>query len=286
MQNIDPAVGPHGIPNRVCTDKTRETALVDYKLNGCGYRMEQGCGPPAQGTYRIVMIGSSIAMGVWVPREKSVAALLQQQLSQETGHTIEVYNESMLAEHPQVVALRFNEVLSAKPNMVLWILTSYDLDVVTIDPRLPYAKPKKLPESVNQSLQNLLSERLAVEWQKIRRPLLPESSIAVTIRYLRDQSQTQAQFVQSHLQGTDSLRSQPSEAWSKSKHPVNPSGVCAALDTKWRGERNQADRAARVMAPEDRRAEKQRANGAGVLPGGRDRRTYLLPVAQTTERNV
>jgi hypothetical protein len=54
-------------------------------------------------------------------------------------------------------------------------------------------------------------------------------------------------------------------------HPINPSGVWTALDTKWSSERKQASRAARAMAPEDGRAEKQRANGAGVLPGARVR---------------
>ena len=64
-------------------------------------------------------------------REKAIAALLPDELSQQIGHRIELYNEGMLSEHPRVVAQRFGEVLNAKPDMILWELAPYDLKAVS-----------------------------------------------------------------------------------------------------------------------------------------------------------
>jgi hypothetical protein len=85
------------------------------------------CGPKPPGTYRIVMIGSSVVMGYYVPREKSFAALLPLQLSRETGHKIELYNEGSGWGFSHSTDLRFNDVLKEDPDLILWILTPMDV---------------------------------------------------------------------------------------------------------------------------------------------------------------
>jgi hypothetical protein len=63
-----------------------------------------------------------------LPREKTFAALLPTELSSRTGRRIDLYNESFFFESPRVVALRLNEALAAKPDMILWILSPWDID--------------------------------------------------------------------------------------------------------------------------------------------------------------
>jgi hypothetical protein len=56
-----------------------------------------------------------------------MAVLLPAALSRQTGRRVELYNEALTWETPHSLALRFNDVLAAKPDMILWILTPWDV---------------------------------------------------------------------------------------------------------------------------------------------------------------
>jgi hypothetical protein len=129
----DPSSGIRAIPNSVCWEQTPESQMTEYSFNGCGHRAGMECGPKPPGTYRIVMVGQSVAMGTRVQREKTFAALLPAELSQRTGRKIDLYNESLLSETPHVVDLRFNEILAAKPDLILWVLGNFDVETETSD---------------------------------------------------------------------------------------------------------------------------------------------------------
>jgi hypothetical protein len=123
----DPATGVRGVPNSVCSEEGFEIGLVEYRFNGCGHRAGMECGPKATGTYRIAMVGTSTAFGTHLSREKTLAALLPAELSRQAGQKVELYNEALTWETPHSLALRFNEVLAAGPDMILWILTPWDI---------------------------------------------------------------------------------------------------------------------------------------------------------------
>jgi hypothetical protein len=76
----DPS-GVHAIPNSVCVEKSPEGELMEYRFNRCGHRAGVECGPKPSGTYRIVMLGTSMTLGTPVAREKTFAALLPVELS-------------------------------------------------------------------------------------------------------------------------------------------------------------------------------------------------------------
>src|ERR1035438_6007855 len=76
------------IPNSVCLEKPLEGDVIEYKFNSCGHRAGMECGPKPPGTYRIVMVGSSFALGARMAREKTFAALLPEELSGLTGRTV------------------------------------------------------------------------------------------------------------------------------------------------------------------------------------------------------
>jgi hypothetical protein len=129
---VDLSTGLRGIPNSECREKEAESQPVEYRFNGCGHRAGMECGPKAPGTYRIAMAGTSFALGLGVAREKTFAALLPAELSRRTGRKVELYNEGLLLESPRVVALRFDELLAARPDMILWILSYWDIKNVSL----------------------------------------------------------------------------------------------------------------------------------------------------------
>jgi len=127
---LDSSKTPRGVPNGSCWKKAAESAPVEYSFNSCGHRAGMECGQKAPGTYRIVMAGSSYAFGWAVKREQSFAALVPIELSQRTGRNVELYNASMIGVGgiPRTVAARFNEILSAQPDVILWTVTPWDVD--------------------------------------------------------------------------------------------------------------------------------------------------------------
>jgi hypothetical protein len=136
----DSSTGVRGVPNSQCTERTYESDWVQYKFNGCGYRAAMECGHKRPGTFRIVMVGSSISHGFTVPFDKSFGALLPQLLSKETGRDIELYNQGMPLGTPRNVYLRFNEALAEQPDLLLWAVNPWDISNVDLTvPKTPAA---------------------------------------------------------------------------------------------------------------------------------------------------
>jgi len=88
----DSSTGVGSILNSVCSQRARESRLVEYRFHRCGYRTEMDCDGKSAGAYRIVMIGSSFNFGMFMPRDQSFAALLPEELSNESGRKVELYN--------------------------------------------------------------------------------------------------------------------------------------------------------------------------------------------------
>jgi len=124
--------GARSIPNSVCYAQEFDTPLTEYKWNECGHRSGLPCHRTRFDNYRIVMVGSSATSGFGVPEDRSLAALLPGRLSERTGKSIEVYNESMVSLAPYIVPVRMNQVFAAKPDMILWMITPFDVGVESL----------------------------------------------------------------------------------------------------------------------------------------------------------
>ena len=220
----DPATGPRVIPNSVCWEKIPEGPWVEFRFNSCGHRAGMECGPKPPGTYRIVMVGSSVVLGQRVQREKTIAALLPEELSQDTGRRIELYNEGMFSEHPRIVAEHFHEFLGAKPDMILWLLSPYDLKAVsflcegcdnTWELPASAAKAGTLARAWYRIKVDLANDRLMTElWQRMG--FSPEDDPAgILLRHFFYTSQ--GQTVKSYLMAPDDeagfLKAEPSAEW-------------------------------------------------------------------------
>jgi hypothetical protein len=213
----DSSTGVRGIPNCVNSAKGAESEWVEYKLNSCGHRAGMECGPKPPGTYRIVMIGSSVAMGDYVPREKSFAALLPLQLSRETSHKIELYNEASGWVFSHGADLRFNDALTQSPDLILWALTPTDIQRASmvlptgeLDPWPNLSLPEKAWKRLQTGLASGSLEDAASE-------AFGHTRTALMLRHFLYKSQSQ--YVKSFLASGDTnagyLKVEQSAEWKK-----------------------------------------------------------------------
>jgi len=116
-----------GIPNCVVWEKPLEGELAEYRFNSSGYRNDSDFAPKRPGTYRIVVLGTSMATGLRVPQEKTFSALLPLQLSKRTGRRVELYNLGLPWRSPDAIAQHMDEAIALKPDMILWAVTPKDV---------------------------------------------------------------------------------------------------------------------------------------------------------------
>ena len=213
----DPSTGPRAIPNTVCWEKIPESQLVEYRFNGCGHRAGMECQAKQPRTYRIVMTGSSLALGEGVQREQTFAALLPAELSQETGRKVELYNESMGWGFPHSVRLRFDEVLAAKPDMILWILTPGDIEgaslvVFSSNAESSFQRSLSLPE---RAWLHMKSAFTSESFEAAASELFNRTRTALLLRHFLYQSQSQ--YVTAYQMVSDEeggfLKASPSASW-------------------------------------------------------------------------
>ncbi|MGA9670282.1 MAG: SGNH/GDSL hydrolase family protein [Terracidiphilus sp.] len=126
----DSSGDPKGIPNTVCWEKLSEgPGLTPYRFNSSGYRSDIEFGPKPPGTYRVVVLGSSIAAGVRVPIEDAFATRLSSELGERTGRKVEIFNLGMAGNsaYPEVVARRFKYALGFQPDLIIWVVSVWDV---------------------------------------------------------------------------------------------------------------------------------------------------------------
>jgi len=196
-------------PNCVCSERIAESKYtVEYKFNSLGNRENHELEPKKPGTYRIVLIGSSMTMGLFVPKERTFAALLPEQLSQETGRKIEVYNEAPGGKfrggtYPTRDSVaQFDKVLAAQPDMVLWVITPWDAVNAGFNAAAVPAAP------TGPAPKRTLADRLNYRWD--------ESRSSIVLKHLLLANDSQDEYVRSYLRNEDFagfLRAAPGPKW-------------------------------------------------------------------------
>jgi hypothetical protein len=217
-------------PNSVCWEQTPESTFkVEYRFNRRGHRAGAELSPKPPGTYRVVLIGSSLTQGLFVPREKTFAALLPKELSIETGRKVEVYNEATGGKFrggpfpTQNSAQHFDEVLAAQPDLILWVITPTDVtnaaskenpdfpgrSALEEDPRSASARPRSFWNKFTASIaQGTFGERLRSRWEETR--------TSVVLKHLLIESESQDEYIKSYLRNGDDatfLKTEPDAKW-------------------------------------------------------------------------
>ncbi len=235
----DPTRGVRGIPNSVCWEKIPENRLTEYKLDCRGYRTGILCGPKAQGIYRIVLIGSSVAMGERVPIESTFASLLPKEISRMTGRKVELYNEGMGYGFPRNAALRFSDVLAAQPDLILWVLTLPDIKLASFLRTEDSAEnPNTVSASRPTSIRSVVEAIKDTIKRRVGNPLIGTEN---AVRHLMYEYKTQGAFIQSYVTMTDDeagvwdagpagLRADPSAEWKA--HLAEFNGYAKSIEEK------------------------------------------------------
>ena len=219
-------------PNSVCWEQTAESDVrAEYRFNSRGHRAGTELSPKPPGTYRIVLIGSSMTQGLFVPREKTFAALLPKELSVATGRKVEVYNEATGGKfrggpYPTPrSAQHFDQVLSAQPDLILWVITPTDImkagskeNADSPDTGGPSggsaittgsAKPRSFWNKITSSIaKGTFGERLKSRWEDAR--------TSIVLKHLLIASESQDEYIKSYLRNGDNanfLKTEPDSKW-------------------------------------------------------------------------
>ncbi len=214
----DPTTGPRAIPNSVCWEKLPESHLTEYRFNSCGHRAGMECGPKPLGSYRIVMTGSSVALGEHVDRDKTFAALLPHELLRRTGRSVELYNESTGWGFPPTVSLRFKEIVAAKPDLILWELSPGDIAGAAVVTQVTKAEVAQRSLSLSEKTRLRLKAAFASRQFLSSIPgLFGRTRTALLLRHFL--SYSQSMLVKSYLtqdeQGVGFLRADPAPEWKE-----------------------------------------------------------------------
>jgi hypothetical protein len=128
---VPSATGLRALPDSVCHLTNPDGQDVEYRFNSCGDRTPLDCDKKPEGIYRIVLIGSSVAMGSDIDESDSLAERLTSDLSNATHRRVQVYNSAMLGSggSPSNLAGRMSRVIALKPDLILWVLASYDVNI-------------------------------------------------------------------------------------------------------------------------------------------------------------
>ncbi len=231
----DPSTGGRGIPNSVCWERIPEsTELTEYRFNSCGHRAGMECGSKLPGTYRIVMVGTSVATGMRVPREKTFAALLPSELSRRTGRKVELYNEGMPWRPPHILALHFNDVLAAKPDMILWILSPIDIERGSWPEARDDTRSLSFPVRAWRRMKAIFA---AKSFMAAITEVFNETRTALLLRHLLYMSKSQ--YVKSSVMSADDeerfLRDQPSAEWQSTLEELDKDAGDIERQTKVAG---------------------------------------------------
>lgn len=133
---FDPVVGPHGKPNCNSVVKIPEApAAVTEHFNHCGYRSLASCGPKVPGTYRIAVLGSSIAEGYMIPYDQMLATQMTKMLRGAWHRAVEFENLAAEACPPIYAYRHVGEALKLEPNAVVLVVNPWDLEQ-DVDPKL------------------------------------------------------------------------------------------------------------------------------------------------------
>jgi hypothetical protein len=126
--------------------------MVEYRFNECGYRSAKPCSKKPPGTLRLVLIGTSIPMGLYVPNDQTFATRAESALNRLCSRPVEVQNLGSMSSL-QFQTERIAEALKLSPDAVVLTVTPYDLVATGHTPQQP--STQKLSETFNSVLRQL-----------------------------------------------------------------------------------------------------------------------------------
>lgn len=192
-------------PNCTARLKRPESPWVDYSYNDCGYRTEEPCYHKHPGSWRIALLGSSLAEGYMVPYAQTFAAQAGAGLSKVSRRSVEVQDMAAPECWPDCAARRVGEALSVRPDAVMLAISPFDVAQDTVyhpptgePPRRPGPDTAK-PPLIQRSIQFLSGSR----------------TVLVAKHFLYQNTQTYVRLYLLQGDTADFLRQPFTPAWEK-----------------------------------------------------------------------
>jgi hypothetical protein len=208
----DPSDGARGIPNCVVREKIPEGQVTEYRFNSSGYRDNANFGPKSPDTYRIVMVGTSVAAGFRVPQEQTVGALLPAALSQLTGRKVEVYNQGLPLQTTNSISRDFNHAIAVNPDMIFWIVSPLDISYSSMAARRDGGNRQNPQAGDWSSIKTVFATE---SFHTSMATIFSHTRTAILLKDLLYESPSE--YVQASLMGADYkkdfLRSESSAEW-------------------------------------------------------------------------
>ena len=224
----DPYTGIQRNASCIYHRKYLDSEDAEYRLNSRGYRDDTEVTPKRPGVFRIVLVGPSYPFGAGVQSDQSIAGILPKLLSQQLGRKVELYNEALqgIPGLPQNLNRRFADVLEAQPDLVLWVYSRKDLEMVLVtDPALEdgaaapadanLAAVMKSDTSRSRGLPRGVRVFLASLKQGFKNS---RSSCLLQVLTSKSQSLLLKQALTGPSETNDFLRTNPSDAWRTRLH--------------------------------------------------------------------
>jgi hypothetical protein len=117
--------------NCVAYFKNAEGPMVEYRFNECGNRSTKPCGAKPPDTVRVVLIGTSITFGLYVPTAETFAARIEVALNQMCVRPVEVQNMGSLTELSSQPELA-REALALSPDVIVLTVVPFDVETLSV----------------------------------------------------------------------------------------------------------------------------------------------------------
>ena len=148
--------------NCVAYFKNAEGPMVEYRFNECGYRSSKSCGAKPRNTVRVVLIGTSITLGLYVPTGETFAARIETALNQMCDRPVEVQNMGTLTDLSSQPELA-RKALELYPDVIVLTVVPYDVETL----RVPTEQPGPSAEPAARGIRPLWA-RLSVRIRDIK----------------------------------------------------------------------------------------------------------------------
>jgi hypothetical protein len=118
---------PRQKPNCVCRYKNPEGPLVEYRYNECGYRSAKPCGIKPRDTVRVVLMGASVAWGLYIPDDETFGARTESAMNRICSRPVDVQNMGGMVLFRDLPKLA-GEALRLSPDVIVLTVGPYDLE--------------------------------------------------------------------------------------------------------------------------------------------------------------
>lgn len=124
----DTCSAPAGnLPDCVVRMKNPEGPEYVYRFNECGYRSDARCGTKPQGVFRLASLGTSIAMGLYVPAQDLFSNRAAAELTTMLHKPVEAQNMGSLTSIVHATLEQIPAALRLQPDAITIEINPFDL---------------------------------------------------------------------------------------------------------------------------------------------------------------